>query len=165
MRTLLILILSTVLSGCGALSRIAFPQDFSEFREFSFEMQEALGFCVEDGSVIGATITHEGDDSHVLTLTTVLLLSGDEYERVVTPSRTMTQDEVEEMRTVFRRVYVEPFLPGVCFFAIVDPCVISSYQWDGSSFWGFLCNHPRVTTRSEASIQQFLESLRMESMP
>ena len=165
-RRILVLIIAamTTTPGCGILSSIAIPRDFSNFETFTFELREGLGFCPPDDSVARASITRGEDGSYALELSVVKESMNGEFEIQPGPPRTLTESEVARMSDVFRHVLVHPLREGLCYFPIsIDPCLTDHYQWDAFGVSGYFCAQPRIDEGSARVIQEFLESLRTES--
>ncbi len=153
-------------------------RNLSVFDEFHFEWTPGLGFCPPAESVLSATIRRSPTGEYALEMTVSSesrptnggCAADTEIETIdgcaqimELPSRVLTQDEIDTMLDLFRRVVVwrTVFLEP-CFLRVVDPCVTTSFIWDDFETTDFPCNPTHLTAQEASSILFFLDTLRSD---
>lgn len=152
-------------------------RDYSEFQEFEYVQNPALGFCAEFDKVFSARIQKEAGGQYLLEMSVLRegtvgvdnCLPGFISPKPVTcavpvaePPRRLSEEEVRRMRAAFSPVEVIPSRDPICRCVAIDPCVISEFRWDEDRVSAFQCSEPRMDFSEGQRIQAFLETLRVE---
>ena len=162
-------------SGCG-LPGVAISEDLSDFDEVRLEHEPIFGYCLSPDMPFSASIRPTAPESFTVELSMLgqptedcraqehILVNSPDFPCLpVTdfPARAMTEDEIQEMRTVFSRLQLAAVL-FPCFPMVVDPCTVTRFHWDDVTHSTFWCDPFHLTEAQGEALFSFLESLATE---
>jgi hypothetical protein len=134
-------------------------QNFSDFTEFEFSVGPALGFCPQIGEVIearierilegflvtGATVALgnvETDDC--LPFSSEFIGGGNCLVAVESSGRLLVEEDAALIVETFGSPRTIDAPAAICECVAIDPCLISSFSWDGEVFSDFICTSRRL---------------------
>ncbi len=167
----LVFLTATLLSGCLGCDQ---TEDYSGFNRVAFEQGAGLGFCPDTETVYTAVIAQSGPDAFTFNATVLQAQPGEDVETcstglqaesgcleaVALPPRSLSSEELAQVRTVFANVTVEPSPDPMCKVMGIDPCRILSFQWDDNEHNDFVCSANRLESEQAVAIVDLLSALR-----
>jgi hypothetical protein len=156
---------ANTLYGCSR------QRDFSSFRVFALQQQEAFGFCPRIGDLYSAHIQFTRDG---VVLARQLVAAGtrgvdqclDEFppgsQCLVAspqPCRQLTASESEAVHVAFAEVKIWTGADAFCIHGVADPCLVTAMQWDDFSTTDFIHSSDRLDSAEVPRIVELIQSL------
>jgi hypothetical protein len=145
--------------------------DRSDFSVFTFDRRSAFGYCPPLDSV-SQFILIEQQNGDVLRQAKVFVAGqqGDPdcipeitdscVREITLPDRTLTTDEVAQVRSTFASIVREQQQHPDCERGVSgDPCLINEYRWDSFAITDFQCGEPRLLPDQNAALTDLFDSL------
>lgn len=145
--------------------------DRSDFNVFTFDRRSAFGYCPPLDSVSNFVLI-EQQNGDVLRQAKVFVAGqqGDPdcipeitdscVREITLPDRTLTTDEVAQVRGTFASIVREAQQHPDCKRGVSgDPCLINEYRWDLFAITDFQCGEPRLLPDQNAALTDLFDSL------